>query len=487
MRFKMNFNKRLKKLIVFTLVCSVFFAVPAYAAEKEETDTDDGILEYEEIKEKVLENNLQLKSSEISVKKLRNKIDDMDEDAEESIDALEKSLVQIAASMDSMDRIISTTPPAFSVEDGSGTGGTEGVQAELEYISVKLDSIKEEVSSLKPDKDTPDDADADDTEQKEKIQDALNDINDIINDMDELKKKLDASAIEIYRNVSVIAGIVKIQLETTKSNLEAQIDSLEDGDSTDALEDQLDLAEVNTEQAKAALVNSTQNLYILYHQLGNNLEQLEYNRALLQKQLEVAEVQVKYGLGTQSAIKDVKSSLLELDASRNGLEHQRDSLLLQMKGLLGLTYEDRLSLGELPQTDEHFIDSIDLEKDIGTAAENALSVKTKKEELDSSSVYGDRRKYELQGKENDAALALTKQYHTLAEAKDKLMLSESRLEDAAYKLEQGKAKYGAGLLSEIELKVLENDVKTKELEVRSNRASLFWETENYKAMKDGLL
>ena len=439
MRFKRNFNKRLKKLIVLTLVCSVFFAIPVYAAEKKETDTDDGILEYEEIKEKVLENNLQLKSSELSVKKLRNKIDSADEDAEELEDSLYGMVYSIDGLIDSMDKITAAIPPANTGEEGSGIDiGDSGTG-------------------------NPDTGDSDTGEPDGS----------------------DAELTAIKQSIGAVAGAARFSLYLTRQNLYSQIDSLED--STDGLEDQLDLAEVNTEQAKAALVNTTQNLYILYHQLGNNLEQLENNRALMQKQLEVAEVQVKYGLGTQSAIKDVKSSLLELDASRSALEHQRDSLLLQMKGLLGLTYEDRLSLGGLPQTDDYFIDSIHLGKDIETAAENSMSVKIKKEELDTSSVYGDRRKYELQAKENDAALALTKQYHTLAEAKDKLMLSESKLEDAAYELVLGQAKYGAGLLSEIELKVLENDVKTKELEVRSNRASLFCETENYKAMKDGLL
>lgn len=335
------------------------------------------------------------------------------------------------------------------------------------------------------------DADEGAEEAEDSLYGLVYSINAVMNDMDEIIKKSipDPANPEappsVDQNVAAIAQATRFSLSFTQNNLLSQIESM--GDSTEGMEDQVELSKLSLEQAENTLVSTVQNLFVLYHQLTNNLEQLEHSRAKLNDQLTQTRQNLKLGLVTQTLIIDLETSLLELDASCTALVHQRDALLLQMKGLLGLTWKDELTVLDLPLTDRSYVDSIKLNPDIEAAIENAMSIKLKEKELDNKKIYGNSRRYELQLKENEAVLSFTKKYHALLETRDSLRVAESKFNAASLKLEEGKIKYSKGLLSETELKGLESDAKVQELKVKSESAALFNETENYKAMKAGLL
>jgi outer membrane protein TolC len=295
------------------------------------------------------------------------------------------------------------------------------------------------------------------------------------------KTENDPDAADLY----TIANATYLSLSVTQKNIYSQIESMED--STDGMEDQVDLAELNYEQAEDTLVNTAQNLYILYHQLSDNLGQMDINRAQLTEQLELIRKNIELGLSTELDLTDLETSMLELDASCNALVHQKEALLLQMKGLLGLTYKDSLSIGEVPAADRSFADTIDFNKDLEEAIKNAMSIKIKEAELNNSSIYGSRRTYELKIKENEAVLSFTKKYYTLLESGDNLLVSESKLKAAELKLKQGQISFDKGMLSQTALNSLKDEAETLKLKVKSDSASLFSETENYKAMKAGML
>jgi len=388
----MKIMKGRKKLLAITLVLSIILSLPVLAADTKAGK--GGVLEYDEIKQRVLDENLQLKSAQAAMHKISNNISDKDrKDAE---DALYGAYYR-----------------------------TNGVLESLVSQGASSPEIK------------------------------------------------------------VIANAAAVSLEMTVRNFTAQIDSLDE--SFGALEDQLDFSKSSFEQAQVSLANTAQNMFVLYHQLDNNLKKLEKSRNQLADQLALVNKNIELGLAAKIDALDLETSLLELDASRTSLLHQKDALLLQLKGFIGLTYKDELALGEMPDAEKSFIDSIEFEKDLDSAVENAKSIKTKELEMKNSSITGNQRKYELQIKEQDAALAFTKKYHTLVEAKDQLLVSESKLKAAELKLGKGRISREIGQISESQLNTLLNEVETLRLEVKTNSASLFIETENYKAMKAGML
>ncbi len=391
----MKIMKGRKKLLAITLVLSIILSLPVLAADTTKAGKG-GVLEYDEIKQRVLDENLQLKSAQAAMHKISNNISDKDrKDAEDALYGAYYS--------------------------------TNGV----------LESLKEIIQG--------------------------------------------ASSPEI----KVIANAAAVSLEMTVRNFTAQIDSLDE--SFGALEDQLDFSKSSFEQAQVSLANTAQNMFVLYHQMDNNLKKLEKSRNQLADQLALVNKNIELGLAAKIDALDLETSLLELDASRTSLLHQKDALLLQLKGFIGLTYKDELALGEMPDAEKSFIESIEFEKDLDSAVENAKSIKTKELEMKNSSITGNQRKYELQIKEQDAALAFTKKYHTLVEAKDQLLVSESKLKAAELKLGKGRISREIGQISESQLNTLLNEVETLRLEVKTNSASLFIETENYKAMKAGML
>lgn len=330
-----------------------------------------------------------------------------------------------------------------------------------------------------------DDAEEEAKEAKDSLYGLVYSIDGFIEPLDEIIKESAESPAIVDPNIATVAKAAKLSLTVAQNNLHSQIKSLDD--MTEGSSDQLDLAKLNYEQAEITLVNTAQNMFVLYHQLTNQLKQIEISRERLSEKLELANKNIEIGLAEQITSIDLNTSILELDAACTVLTHQRDSLLLQIKGFLGLTYKDELILGDMPAGDRSFIDTIEFDKDLESAIENAMNIKVKEAELKASSIYGSRRKYELQIKENDAALIFRKKYFTLTETRDNLLVSENKLNAAKLKLKQGQDQYDKNQLSQTELKSLESDVAYQELTVKSNLAALFSEIENYKAMRKGML
>ena len=283
----------------------------------------------------------------------------------------------------------------------------------------------------------------------------------------------------MFPELEPLVQAIKFSLELSSMSFDAQIPS------TSGSNSQVKMAELGYKQAELALINSTQNMFILYHQLGDNITQLERSRELLLDQLELTKLSLQYGLVAPSSINDLESAIKELNANYSALLHQRDSLVLQFKGLLGLTYEQEIELGDIPQLNKSYIKKIDLDKDLKEALKNSLSIKSKKTEL--SDADSKTKKYELQLKENDVTLTFNNQYQLIMEKLDNLSLSENKLNASMNKLEREVIRHSMGLISLMDLKKITNDVETQKSTVRTNSSTLFMEIEKYKAMKSGMI
>ena len=69
-------NFKLKKLVVYSLIMSILLCLPVYAADEEE---DIMVIDYEDIVDMVLENNLNLEIAKYSIENLE---DDWDKERE---------------------------------------------------------------------------------------------------------------------------------------------------------------------------------------------------------------------------------------------------------------------------------------------------------------------------------------------------------------------------------------------------------------------
>lgn len=275
-----------------------------------------------------------------------------------------------------------------------------------------------------------------------------------------------------------LAQAIQFSLELSSSNLDAQIPSSSSGD-------QVRIAELGFEQAEASMVSSAQRMYVMYHQLEDNVALMEENLKLLQSQLELSKYSLQYGLAAPSAIRDLEGTILELENNKTALIHQKDSLLLQFKSILGLSFEDEVAFGDIPQIDLDFISKIDFKKDLDKALKNSLSIKTKKAELGSSS--GKTKTYELQIKEMEVTQNLNKQYQLLIEKEDALKLSQNKLDSLNEKLIKEELRYNSGLISKMEFLSIKNEVETQKNTVKTNASNLFLEIENYKSMVEGII
>lgn len=322
----------------------------------------------------------------------------------------------------------------------------------------------------------------------DEMEDALDSADDSSDGIRELQQTIYAISDSLNDIISLGDPITSALAQATQFSLELSSSSLDgQSPSSSGQEGQVDLAELGFEQAEENLVNLTQKMFILFHQLNDNIKQLENNRELLVKQLEIAEISFQYGLVAPSTISDLKANIQEFDTNYTALVHQRDALILQLKGLIGLTVNDELKLGEIPMVDRSYISKIDFKKDLEKAIKNSMSIKTKKAELDNNDAGSKTKGYELQLKENEVTLSLTNQYQLLIEKLNTLELSESKLASLNGKLIKEELRYNMGMISLMDFNSVKNEVYTQNNTVASNTSNLFMEIENYKAMINGMI
>ncbi len=379
-------NKNLLKTIVCTIIFTMFFNITSYAADGK--DGKDGKIvrvEYEDIEDLVLKENLQIKVNKLSIDDMKDALDEA-EDAGDEIDELQDAI--------------------YEISDG-----------------------------------------------------------------------LDAYAA--YPDLYPLAQAIQFSLELTSNSLGAQVPSNDDAD------EQIRIAELGYEQADVALVNTAKKMFVLYHQLDDSLNLMKENRKLLVSQLDLAKYRLEHGLIAPIVLGDMKKSLLEFDNSTTSLMHQKEALILNFKDLIGISMEDEITFGLLPDTDTNYILKIDLEEDLEKALKNSLSIKTKKVEL--SSADSKMKKYQLQIKESEISQSLNNQYQLLIEKLEALRLSESELSLLNGKLFIEDIRYKMGQISLMDYKTIENQLLNQRNTVKTNSSNLFIEIENYKSMLDGMI
>lgn len=309
--------------------------------------------------------------------------------------------------------------------------------------------------------------------------DAENGVRQIQRAIYEMQSMLDdISRTTLDPSVAALAEATKLSLDLNSMSLDTQMG----GSGSD---NQVEMAELGFKQAELNLVNSTQNMFILYHQLSENISMLERNRELLIAQYEISKISLEYGMIAPSRITDLETSIQEFDANYTSLVHQMDALVLQFKALIGLAYDDNIELGDIPNLDKKYIEEMNFEKDLKDVLKNSLSIKTKKSEVKGAN--SKTKTYELKIKENDVTLAFTNQYKLIKEKLDSLLLSEKILQSSLAKLDKEILRYEMGMISLMDYNSVVNEVESQKSTVKLNTSSLLMEIEKYEAMKNGMI
>lgn len=364
------------------------------------------------------------------------------------------------------------TVPAFAADKGS-------TKVSIEYEDIK-DHVKKKNAQIKLNNISVGD-----------MKDALDSANDSsggMRDMQNAISQLSMALSEIANSpnsdpdVAVLAEATLMSLQLSGGSMD-----MGGGADTDGMRDQIRTAELGYEHAEKSIVSSAQNIFVVYHQLSENISSMDRSREMMTNQLEIAEHSLNYGLVSPSTIADLKSKIREFDVNYNNLVNQRDALVLQFKGLIGLKYEDEVVFGDVPKSDRNYISKIDFDKDLKSALKSSMSIKTKKSELSSKSADSKTKEYELQLKENEITTNLKKQSQLLNEKLDTLKLSESSLISAEARLFKAEVSYHMGMISKADFNSAKNEVESQKSTVKSNEMALFIEIENYKSMVKGMI
>ncbi|MCL1905807.1 MAG: hypothetical protein FWG06_02225 [Clostridiales bacterium] len=258
--------------------------------------------------------------------------------------------------------------------------------------------------------------------------------------------------------------------------------------SLDGINLQVEQLRIQIPQTEARLINSGQMLFITYHQLQDAINKMRSGRALLEESLRLAKTQQSAGVGTALAVSEAELALAELDTGIRQLESQCAQLLNQLKLTVGWPQVQIIKLGSIPKPNREFLGKTVLSEDTQSACDNSYTLKLKQAEHKYTDNDDQKRIITLtiEAQKEQIALALSTQYHKMADANNTLLLEEQRLVVAEQKVKQSRLQHQVGLMAEIALQAEENSYKTQQDAVKTAMDALFWEIENYKAIVAGL-
>ncbi len=322
----------------------------------------------------------------------------------------------------------------------------------------------------------------------------------MLDDESELKKKYDKISDTLSQTSASLTAIINnpqtsSDLKTVAQGTEVTISSLSEmlNSQEEANDDDYELTELQVALSNNQLVKSAQSMFSVYYQLQYNIGQLKNTRALLEDSLNAAQTQYELKLVTSTAVTDSKTAISTLDNNITDLQNQSKSIGYQMNQLLGHSYNDQITFGDLPVPDTAYVGKINLTNDIATAQAASYKVKIS---LKERSILGDdttTNRDKRQIKSNEAQLetenvgaSLESQYSTITKQQAVLATEQNKLANAKLKFDQAKEKYDLGYLSKMEFDKMENDYLTEELNSETASATLFWNIESYKWIVKGL-
>ena len=257
--------------------------------------------------------------------------------------------------------------------------------------------------------------------------------------------------------------------ETQINSLEAQLKSIH-SQQDNSWKSLLQVAQGNDQ-----IVWSVQQLFLTTANLEQQLNALQSQRALLQRQLDAAKLQVQLGLSTNVEQKSVASKLRDLDFSIKSLAENEDNLKGNLNVLLGQEYDTALKLGEISAPDDADIKNMDFDKDLQTAIDQSYAVRLAGDDAADS----DNQKRTVKS-------AFAQAYKNVLNKQEALAIERAKLSDEREKLDQAELQYNLGLISTLAFEAAKLPYETQAAKVHTAEGEMLKAYTQYRWLLEGV-
>lgn len=233
---------------------------------------------------------------------------------------------------------------------------------------------------------------------------------------------------------------------------------------------------LQTEQGNYTIVWNMESLFIQYNDLERQLQDMQAQKPLIEKKLEIAKLQKELGLATDKTVLEAESQLDQMGAGIQQLEESKEMIKQTFNVNLAQPYDTELTIEEVPDVTEEQIQAIDVDADFEKAVKESYAVKLNDNEDD---------------KENDAKRkfenSFYRAYQDILDKQKALEAEKANFAVAETNLKIAEAKYELGMLSSLQYDAEKNSFISKENALEKAKDNLFKAYRQYQWAKQGLI
>lgn len=275
--------------------------------------------------------------------------------------------------------------------------------------------------------------------------------------MDDYNKLLDYINYQTYLNY-----------ENQIASVDLQIKGLKDQ------QDDFWKSALQAEMQKKQIIAGAQQLYLSYHTLSRQKEELLLSRSVLENKLRISNIKYTLGLIAQSDIKTTELDLKNINQSLKTLDEGLDSLKGEFNLMFGQAYDTALAIKAVPNFEQTKLDAMDYEDDLKDALVQSYNVRLQDED----------------NKRDDEKRKFTKAFHQAYQAvKDKeaaLELERAKLDNERETYDRLALMYNLGMISKFNWDSAQVPYRSQMQKVENAEQDLFKAYTDYDWMKKGL-
>lgn len=296
------------------------------------------------------------------------------------------------------------------------------------------------------------------------IQTGANYINDLLIDLNNIKAAGSPDpAIEDL--IDVVASLVQAQAQmAVGQNSMAQSTSIVN-------------TGLQTEKGNFTIVWNMESMFITYHSLQHQIEDLSAKEPLLEKQLNAAKLQKELGMATENYVLNAESQLTELRSGIQQLEEAQKAIKHTFNVNLAQEYDTDINILDVPDVTTEEISSIKVDEDYKEALNKSYDVRLyEQKDID---------------KENDAKRnfkkGFYKAYQTILDKQLALKSEMDKYRVAERNMKATDLKYKLGMISTIQYQAENSSFITMKMSLAKAKDSLFQAYHAYQWAKRGLI
>ncbi len=227
--------------------------------------------------------------------------------------------------------------------------------------------------------------------------------------------------------------------------------------------------------ANYAIINSTQQLFILYSTLQLQKEELSIKADQVNTQLNVAKLQKDLGMLSESAFEDLSVQAQETDEAIKALNENMDGVKSQINLMLGQSFDSPITIGALPIVDDSTLAKMNYNTDLETGRIQNFDIRL----LSYTDLYkidDQTRKYKF---------TFDQKYKAVFNSKKTLKNETAKLSKEEEKLNAAQLKYDAGLISKVDIQRQSYSFRSQLIKVKAAQKDLLQAYTSYQWLLRG--